>query len=203
MDNFRTDLKEYMPQAIAEIKQVKDSGEAIDIELDKLWYAAYKFQINQKIWSADEDGIKFYEGILHLIPGKNETLEERRLDCLIAWNNTIPYSENVLLTFLDSIFGEGGYDYTKDPTNSTFKIHAHPDNLKNVTKVRLQVRHMAPAHEDFAIDQETKATSDITLKFGGVCIPTETFKINTTDKIPATSIQSLMGPCKSIAVIYV
>nr|WP_314465559.1 putative phage tail protein [uncultured Clostridium sp.] len=88
-------IKEFKQIAIAEEPELKYILEAIDRTL-----------ANMFISTADEYGIKRFEDMIGIYPADGDSLETRRLNVLVKWNDKVPYTDKELYNRMVSICGD-------------------------------------------------------------------------------------------------
>lgn len=107
------DLMEYLPMYLRKYGEVGTALEAQEPEFVLAWKAVERTLSNEFIETADEAGISRFEGILGIIPAKNETLELRRNRVWSLWLSRIPYTFRFFLERLIALCGESNLTVTK------------------------------------------------------------------------------------------
>lgn len=152
-ETFETKIKEYLPDHVYQIDDIKASAKAIDTEISKLWSKVNKYYANAFIDSADEDGIKIFERELGITPDPDESIEERRAHAKVLWNYSVPFTENFLREYLEGIYGEDGYVFSKDSPGCEVNIFVRSFDELLTKRVRKILRRMIPAHIGLNITQ--------------------------------------------------
>ena len=147
MESHETKLKEYLPEFIYNIKDIGASAEAIDTQIKKAWDALNRAYANAFISTADEDGIKVFEKTLGITPDPGESLEDRREYALMMWNYSIPFTENYLKEYLEGMYGQNGYTYSKNAQKSEIYVTVDSYDENKTQRTKNVLRHMIPAHE--------------------------------------------------------
>lgn len=114
------DLLSYMMPLLRELKEFKEIAKAEEPEIRLLLNSIEKTLDNMFIETADEYGIARFEKILGIIPNDTATLEERRFDAMVRWNDKLPYTEEALRGFLGVLCGEEGY--TLNVNHETYEV---------------------------------------------------------------------------------
>lgn len=195
-DSYETKLKEYIPEFIYNLPDIKYSSQAIDTQIKKLWDAEAKRYRNHFIDSADEDGIKVYEKILGITPDPDATLQDRRDYAKMMWNFSVPFSERYFLNYLEGICGED-FSYAKDPAKCEVYITVGLLS-KPITRAMNDVlRRIMPAHELCVISRRFSAKGSISVGGGTAFIDkyenTDTLKISASSKADISSGVGMTG----------
>lgn len=101
---------------------------------------------DQFIETATETGIARREALLDITPFGDDTLETRRFRVGVLWNNSIPYTEKMLISKLTSILGVDGYTMTKDYGNYALTITLNLGQKRMRDDVESMVSQMIPAN---------------------------------------------------------
>lgn len=113
MRNFNTirtiDLKEYLPEVLKDVREMRAIMDAETPEVQALWQACEDCMNDQFISEATENGIARREKMLNIIPFATDTLDDRRLRLLSRYNENIPYTRKMLVGLLESLCGPEGY----------------------------------------------------------------------------------------------
>lgn len=107
------DLMEYLPMYMRKYREVGAALEAQEPEFVLAWKAAERTLYNEFIETADEAGISRFEGILGIVPAKDEALELRRNRVWSLWFSRIPYTFRFFLERLIALCGESNLTVTK------------------------------------------------------------------------------------------
>jgi len=97
-------LSYWMPQ-LRQLKEFKQIAIAEEPELRYILEAIDRILANMFITTADEYGIKRFEGILGIYPADGDSLETRRFNVLIKWNDKVPYTYKELYNRILAICG--------------------------------------------------------------------------------------------------
>lgn len=127
----KTELNVYKPKIY---KDVLEMDELLDTEneLFKFVFSEQERAVNnQYIQTADEDGIKVYESMLHIIADPvNETLDFRRQRVMNRLSMSPPFTTIFLRQKLDEILGVGHYDILFGPQES-YPTYSYPTNINS------------------------------------------------------------------------
>ena len=102
-------LIEYLPQFMADRKEMQVITSAEDPEFTLFWAVLKRVINNQFITTCDEQGISKFEKMLKLYPYESDTLEMRIARVLVEWNAQLPYTMRSLKQMLDVLCGVGNY----------------------------------------------------------------------------------------------
>ena len=80
---------------------------------------------NMFIEIADEYGIKRFEDMMGIYPEAGASLETRRFNVLVKWNDKVPYTEKELYNRLISICGDDNFSVNPDYKNYFLEIITH------------------------------------------------------------------------------
>ena len=106
-------LLSYWMPVLRQLKEFKEIAKAEEPEIELLLQACERALDNFFIETADEEGLARFEKIMSIIPEAGETLDTRRFNALVKWNDNTVYTEATLENLLTSICGEGKYSLTK------------------------------------------------------------------------------------------
>lgn len=102
----RKKLLEYLPVVMQNFFEMQEIMNTEDWELDQVELSIEKCLANGFLEDCDQDGIKKYEAILNVLPGKGETLKERKERVLLRWNYYVPYTMKNLTAKLAAYCGK-------------------------------------------------------------------------------------------------
>lgn len=139
-------IKDYWIEEIQKVKEFQVIGNIEDDEVFNLSEELRSLVDNQFIETATEKGIARREKILKIIPFADDTLESRRFKVLSRWNNSLPYTYNVLIQRLDQLCGKGGYTIELNHGEYTLKVKVELTAKRMEQEVNQMVRKMAPAN---------------------------------------------------------
>ena len=121
-NNIRTiDLKEYLPDVLKDVQEMRAIMEAETPEVQAIWDACEDCMNDQFISEATENGVARREKMLGITPFATDTLDDRKLRLLSRYNENIPYTRKSLAALLESLCGAGGYILTI--TTATFTVN--------------------------------------------------------------------------------
>ncbi|MDE6357641.1 MAG: YmfQ family protein, partial [Eubacteriales bacterium] len=102
-------LINYLPKFLADIEEIKaimDSCQGnidnIEIELDNILKDLF-------VKDATLNGIERYENMLDILPKLTDSLEIRKANILLKYNQTLPFTLENLILMLNSVCGENNY----------------------------------------------------------------------------------------------
>lgn len=105
IDTKEVDLLSYWMPLLRKIKEFKEIAKTEEPELRYILEAIDRTLANMFIETADEYGIKRFENMMGLYPEEGDSLETRRFNVLIKWNDKVPYTEKELYNRLLSLCG--------------------------------------------------------------------------------------------------
>jgi len=98
-------LLSYWMPLLRKIKEFKEIATTEEPELRYILEAIDRTLNNMFIETADEYGIKRFEGMMGIYPEEGSSLETRRFYVLVKWNDKVPYTDNTLYNRLLSLCG--------------------------------------------------------------------------------------------------
>ena len=111
-NNIRTiDLKEYLPDVLKDVQEMRAIMEAETPEVQAIWDACEDCMNDQFISEATENGVARREKMLGITPFATDTLDDRKLRLLSRYNENIPYTRKSLAALLESLCGALCFDY--------------------------------------------------------------------------------------------
>lgn len=99
------DLLSYWMPLLRKIYEFKQIAKAEEPELRYILEEIDRTLSNMFIETADEYGIKRFEDMMGLFPEVGDSLETRRFNVLVKWNDRIPYTDKELYNRLLSLCG--------------------------------------------------------------------------------------------------
>lgn len=105
IDTKEVDLLSYWMPLLRKIKEFKEIARTEEPELRYILEAIDRTLANMFIETADEYGVKRFENMMGLYPEEGDSLETRRFNVLIKWNDKVPYTEKELYNRLLSLCG--------------------------------------------------------------------------------------------------
>ena len=159
-DSYETKLREYIPEFLYDLPEIKYPSQAIDTQIKLLWDAENKRFRNHFIDSADENGIAVYEKMLGITPDPGKDLEDRRTYVKMMWNLSVPFSERYFLDFLKGLCGE---DFTCSKDASKCEVYISIGLLtRSITNaIEDMIKKIFPAHELCIISRKYTAYGSI------------------------------------------
>lgn len=105
LNTKEVDLFSYWMPLLRKIKEFKEIANTEEPELRYILEAIDCTLNNMFIETADEYGIKRFENMMGIYPEEGSSLETRRFNVLIKWNDKVPYTDNELYNRLLSLCG--------------------------------------------------------------------------------------------------
>lgn len=146
MKTREIDLISYLPQFIAEYKEIIEIMAAEEPEIKTLAEEILIFNENQYILTCDEKGIRRFEELLKINIDTSISLEERRAKVLLIWNDYLPYTYITLIERLDEICGVGNYTIREDFKNYALVIKVSLEVKEVFGVVKEMLHRMLPAN---------------------------------------------------------
>ena len=119
------DLLGYWMPVLRQLKEFKEIAKAETPELKYILEQIERTLNNMFIETADEYGIKRFEDMMGIYPEAGDSLETRRFNVLVKWNDKVPYTEKELYNRLISICGDDNFSVNPDYKNYFLEIITH------------------------------------------------------------------------------
>lgn len=116
------DILSYFPPVLHEIREIIEIANVENPSLESVWQAIEDALNNQFILTANEEGLARYEKMLDLKVPATDDAETRRFRLLTCFNEQPPYTNKVIKRLLDSLLGEGHYEYNRDTANKKITV---------------------------------------------------------------------------------
>lgn len=136
----------WLPKHLARMEEWKAICAAYDVLLSEAWQALDDIHANMAIDSLTEGGCEAWESLLGIIPGKYDTLEERRYRIQTWWTQELPYTVPKLDEMLKHLCGDGNYDIVVDSRNYRVTIKLGLSNEENYADVESLLARVLPAN---------------------------------------------------------
>ncbi len=166
----RKRLLDYLPPFMQDFAEIKAIMKTEQPELDRAWLDIQIPLADAFIMDCDEYGLKKYEAFVGVIPGPEDTLDERRARVLIWWNNFIPYTYRVLVRRLNDLCGIGNYEITGSLENYELFLKTNLMLSGQMQSLEHLIIQMVPMNMNCGTDNELICDADGFMGCaGGVC----------------------------------
>ena len=145
------DLLSYWMPILRNLKEFKEIEKAEDPEIRYLLEAIDRTLANMFIETADEYGISRFEKIMGIYPEAGDTLEVRRFNVMIKWNDKLPYTEEMLNDLLVVLCGNTGYRIKVDYANYAISVKLALDSAGNIEEVKKVLNNVVPANMETSV----------------------------------------------------
>lgn len=140
------DLISFLPEFMRGYLELRELLSAQQKEIQTLENLTEIFKNNQFILTADEQGIQKFETMLEITSLDDDSLENRRFRVLSRWNNSIPYTEQVLRNRLETLCGADGYSLEVRNQEYRLIIRVALKSKKNYKMVEEMLKETVPAN---------------------------------------------------------
>ncbi len=140
------ELIKYLPQFVADYKEMKAITDVEDPEFNLFWEMLRKSINNQFITTCDEQGIDKFEKMLKLYPYEGDTLEMRIARVLVEWNAQLPYTLRSLKQMLDVLCGLNNYRIKLRNNEYVLEIDTFFYDPKMLTQLNKLLMKVLPAN---------------------------------------------------------
>ncbi len=152
-NNIRTiDLKEYLPDVLRDVTEMKAIMESETPEVQALWQACEDCMNDQFISEATEYGIARREKMLDITPFATDTLDDRRFRLLTRYAESIPYTRRGLASMLESLCGENGYTLNILTSEFTVSVKVALTAKKQEDSIRELLERVVPYNMVFTVE---------------------------------------------------
>lgn len=104
-----TDISSYFPLLMGDVREFKHISESENPEFNMLWSVLRDVFSDQFVLDSNENGVKRWENMLHIIPKDTDTLIARKREILARLGEMLPYTWRMLIRIMDSFIGENNY----------------------------------------------------------------------------------------------
>lgn len=118
-------LIDHLPPFMQEFREMQHIMAAENPEFQELCDELERVKNNQFILTCDEEGIARYERTLRITPSATDSLESRRFDVLMKYNDTKVYTDETLDEMLKSFCGANGYEIVRKYKQYKVDINTH------------------------------------------------------------------------------
>lgn len=149
---MQTNILEYLPEFLKEVKEIVIHAKAVEPELAQLWEAAENAYNDQFLYTMTENGIKRWEKMLNISPMGTDSLEDRRFRIINRVNAQLPYSYRMIESHLTQMCGADGYKMTYDKNTWVLEIRLALTSKKQFSEVQSMVAEMIPTNIILSVD---------------------------------------------------
>ncbi len=196
----QVDLISYLPPFMAEYEEINNAFSAENPELQILWDGKERVLKNVFILTADSEGLSRFEGLLGILPSKNDTLKSRRQRVLSRWFKRLPYTERMLLEKLVTLLGEKSFVFQKDYDHYKITLTTGIELYGQIEEVERLLEEMLPANLAAAIQNRIKCGIKGDAKIYSGIRAYESFLI-TNDFKESHSIKGIAGAAGTVSEI--
>lgn len=173
-DTLMENLPDYFKPVLEFIQIMRAHGYALN-QLDSNIRSVYD---NFYIQTCDVATLSYYEGLLGILPGVNDTIDFRRQRVMQQLSLVPRFDINWLNDKLTELYGPNGYDLTVSSVDSTLDI-----NITSGTYAALQLFYdfiwdVLPAHMELSSRQNVTTDIPVGINMGMVASSTVTTIIN-------------------------
>lgn len=137
-------LIDYLPPAVAEIRDFRALMDAAQVEVDEAYKKEQQDFDNNFIETTNEKGIERYEAMLKVKPKATDDLQLRRFRVLSKYNAQLPYTFLKLIEMLQALCGEDGVKVVRNGLALTVKVELTAKGM--VDEVRNILMAVRPAN---------------------------------------------------------
>lgn len=116
------DISKYWARVVRDTTEFQQLAAAENPEFNRLAECIRRILQDTFILDATESGVQRWETMLDLVPGADDTLDERKVRVLTYLTVNIPYSTRVVKRMIAEFAGEDGYTMNYDNEIATLTI---------------------------------------------------------------------------------
>lgn len=162
---MRKALRRYLPPILLDTCEFNLLCDAEQPEIDALHDGTDAVLDAQFVSTAPEYAIARYEKIFSIAPGDTDTLDDRRFRVLLRISDQLPYSMGWLRRKLDTLFGAGNYQITRDMAAHKLAVEADVQFESVIVSLYDDLRVSIPAN----LVLETYISSALPTALYGAC----------------------------------
>lgn len=164
-------LLSYWMPLLRKIKEFKEIAKTEEPELRYILEAIDRTLANMFIETADEYGIKRFEDMMGLYPEAGDSLETRRFNVLVKWNDKVPYTDKELYNRLISLCGSAdNFTIEEHYTEYYLDINTHLGIAGVFDAMAKLLEDMLPCNLVLNLKNTIEAMKNTSLFFGiAVC----------------------------------
>lgn len=160
------DILSYWIKELRRIKEFQEIAKVEKIEFARLYGETERSLRNLFIETADEDGIKRLEKITGIYPEAEDTLEKRRAQLYVYWNDKEPYTEENLKSRLETLCGAGNYEVNPDYSNFLIQIITQVGGYGIFDEITRMLDYFLPANLLLDLQNTIKGESSASIYHG-------------------------------------
>ena len=122
MNDRIVDISKYWARVVRNTAEFQQIAVALNPEFNRLAECIRRILQDAFILDATEPGVQRWETMLNLVPGVDDTLDERKVRVLTYLTVNVPYSTRVVKQMIASFAGEDGYTMNYDNEIATLTI---------------------------------------------------------------------------------
>lgn len=140
------DLEGYYPDFLRDLLELKLSAQTAGEEVRRLYQGIDSLWADGFIQTATIQGVKRWESILQIRPYPGDSLEERKADILLKWNQQLPYTILRLIERLNASVGEKNYELYVRHKEYVLELIIIDETYRVLCSARNMTREMIPAN---------------------------------------------------------
>lgn len=165
---MRVIYSSYIPPVIKKNKEFQVLDVILSEYFEKIWDVYDREFLNQRIATADEEGIRYFEKLCGIIPKDTDTIEFRRAMVEVKWNERLPYNYEALINKLDAICGEDGFTAVLDFDKYELNLTTHIKDFDQMDRIENVIDTIVPCNLKVTFVNSAILDGTQELKFGSV-----------------------------------
>ena len=139
-------LIDYLPPYLAEYQEMKLIMETEQPEVGQLWNEHSQSLDNMFLQTADEPSVSRYESMLGISLNPTLSLNERRFQLQLKFNEQLPYTLRALNQKLETVCGPGEFDIELVSSEYKLTVKVGLTSKQNLQSVKEMVERMVPCN---------------------------------------------------------
>ena len=160
------DILKYWIKELRRVKEFQEIAKVENIEFERLYGATARALSNFFIETADEYGISRLEKITGIYPEPEDTLEKRRAQLYVYWNDKEPYTEENLRSRLEILCGTGNFEINTDYPNFWIQVITNVGGYGIFDEVTRMLDYFLPANLVLDLQNLIKGQTSASIYYG-------------------------------------
>lgn len=160
------DILKYWIKELRRVKEFQEIAKVENIEFERLYGATARALSNFFIETADEYGISRLEKITGIYPEPEDTLEQRRAQLYVYWNDKEPYTEENLRSRLEILCGTGNFEINTDYPNFWIQVITNVGGYGIFDEVTRMLDYFLPANLVLDLQNLIKGQTSASIYYG-------------------------------------
>ena len=139
-------LINYLPPFLADYQEIQQIMGTEQPEIDQLWSEHGQSLDNMFLQTADEPSISRYESMLGISPNPTLSLNERKFQLQLKFNEQLPYTLRALNQKLETVCGPGEFDIELVSSEYRLMVKVGLTSKQNLQAIQEMMERMVPCN---------------------------------------------------------